>query len=325
MSVEFSVIIPTYNRADLLSFTLDTVLRQTLPAAEVIVVDDGSTDDTGRIAEEYGNAIRYLQIANGGTPVARNAGARISTSPWLAFCDSDDLWQPDHLARLSQVIEATPGLSFAFANFRHVVDDRWQETPKFDLAPGDYWRQLGVAKRQGDAVIHQPIYPSLLRFQPVFPSCIAISRAHFDRMGGFDPRFAREVSEDLEFTLRCNREGLPVGVVLDPTVGIRKHAGNISGNAIDCTLGEIRILRFCRDHHRPPPAWARLINDQIALRSTGAIHCAFAAGRPDLVRQLAANIPIARRSWKIWVKLALASLRRPAAGAVSGSRPPANA
>ncbi len=319
MSVQFSVIVPTYNRADLLPFTLDAIARQTLSAAEIIVVDDGSTDGTRGVVARYGDAIRYLRVANGGAPAARNAGVRLSSSRWLAFCDSDDLWRCDHLAKLSRAIEATPQAAFAFANFVHVIDDRWQERTKFDQAPPGYWQRLGIGRTGGLAVIHRPIYPDLLAFQPVFPSCIAVSRAYFDKMGGFDPRFAREVSEDMEFTLRCNREERPVGVVLDATVGIRKHGGNISGDALSRACSEIRILRFARDSHRPTRSWSRLIDDQIALRSSAAIHGAFTAGRLDLVRELSANIPYRRRSWKIWLKLGLASLPRPAARSLSSA------
>jgi glycosyltransferase involved in cell wall biosynthesis len=91
---DVSVVIPSFNRADLLPFTLDAVLAQTVPPREVIVVDDGFRDDTLSVLAGYQPTVRVVSIENSGSIVARNVGLRVASAAIVAFCDSDDSWQP---------------------------------------------------------------------------------------------------------------------------------------------------------------------------------------------------------------------------------------
>ncbi len=94
---QVSVIIPTYNRAHCVGEAIDSVLAQTFTDYEIIVVDDGSTDNTSAVLKAYGNKIRAIRQNNQGVSVARNTGILASTAPWIAFLDSDDLWLPEKL------------------------------------------------------------------------------------------------------------------------------------------------------------------------------------------------------------------------------------
>lgn len=94
-----SVIIPTYNRSACVGDAIRSVLAQTHQADEVIVVDDGSTDNTPESLSSFGSAIRVIRQSNAGVSAARNAGIRAASSDWLAFLDSDDLWMPERLER----------------------------------------------------------------------------------------------------------------------------------------------------------------------------------------------------------------------------------
>lgn len=100
MAITVSVIIPTYNRAHCVSEAIDSVLAQVPPADEVIVVDDGSTDNTTEVLAGYGDRITVLQQKNAGAAAARNTGIRHATGEWVAFLDSDDLWRPGRIAAL---------------------------------------------------------------------------------------------------------------------------------------------------------------------------------------------------------------------------------
>lgn len=93
-----SVIIPTFNRAGWLSESIDSVLHQTHPSVELIVVDDGSTDHTPDVVQAFGDRLTYLQQPNRGVSAARNVGVAASRGTWVAFLDSDDLWQPSKVA-----------------------------------------------------------------------------------------------------------------------------------------------------------------------------------------------------------------------------------
>ena len=99
-AITVSVIIPTYNRAHCVGEAIDSVLAQVPPANEVIVVDDGSTDNTVEVLAGYGDRIIILHQDNAGAAAARNTGIRHATSEWVAFLDSDDLWYPGRMAVL---------------------------------------------------------------------------------------------------------------------------------------------------------------------------------------------------------------------------------
>ncbi|MCS7063994.1 MAG: glycosyltransferase family 2 protein, partial [Methylacidiphilales bacterium] len=101
---KFSVIIPTYNRAPLLKQTLDSVLNQSFLDYEIIIVDDGSTDDTWQYLQSLRVKVTYYRQDNKGPAAARNLGAQHASGDYLAFLDSDDLWHPDTLRHLNQII-----------------------------------------------------------------------------------------------------------------------------------------------------------------------------------------------------------------------------
>src|SRR5262245_35098304 len=111
-----SVIIPTYNRANMISRSLDSVLAATIPGDEVIVVDDGSTDDTKQVLEPYRDRIRDVLGQHRGFGAARNSGVAEARNPLVAFNDSDDEWFPDKLALQRAFLQARPDVLFCFSD-----------------------------------------------------------------------------------------------------------------------------------------------------------------------------------------------------------------
>jgi glycosyltransferase involved in cell wall biosynthesis len=104
-----SVIIPTYNRGALLVEAVESALAQRRPPDEILVVDDGSRDDTAARMAAYGERVRYVRQANAGPSAARNHGFRLARGEYLALLDSDDLWTPDRLERQLEVLQRTCG------------------------------------------------------------------------------------------------------------------------------------------------------------------------------------------------------------------------
>ena len=102
-----SVILPTYNREKLLAEAVSSVLQQTYTDYELIVVDDGSTDDTKAVLQPFMNRIRYISQENGGVSHARNTGVSAATGKWVAFHDSDNVWLPEKLEKQMNVIRET--------------------------------------------------------------------------------------------------------------------------------------------------------------------------------------------------------------------------
>ena len=111
-----SVVIATFNRAKFLPETIDSILAQSFQDFELIVVDDGSSDNTRQVVEHYGARVRYLQQPNRGPSAARNLGVEHAKAPWIAFQDSDDLSLPDHLDSLYRYVQEVPGCGMVFGN-----------------------------------------------------------------------------------------------------------------------------------------------------------------------------------------------------------------
>jgi hypothetical protein len=108
--MKLSVIIPTFNRSACVGEAIRSALEQTRPPDEVIVVDDGSTDETADVLSAFGSAVRVIRQANAGVSAARNAGIGAARGEWLAFLDSDDLWMPEKLERQLKSASAYPGV-----------------------------------------------------------------------------------------------------------------------------------------------------------------------------------------------------------------------
>jgi len=302
-----SAIIPAYNRADFLSETISTLLAQTSPPHEIIVVDDGSTDGTEAAVAQFGDAVRYRRIENSGAPVARNVGAAMATGDWLWFCDSDDLWRPEFMERMRALAATAPYPKFLFGNFQLVRNGVWESVTKFATAPQGFWNAIASEKVEGGAIFTEPLYPHLLKFQPIFPSTIVMTKALFDAVGGFDAKFARTASEDFEFTLRCVAEA-PIGMSETALTGVRRHGGNFSGNQLKNLLGEVKILRHAQAHHGAAPRYAALIDADIRRRNLEALDLAFANGDYALVRDLAREIGGGWLGFKPRLKASLAAL-----------------
>lgn len=109
-SIKISVVIPSYNAAKTIQRAVDSVLAQSYPAFEIIVVDDGSLDDTTEVVGQYGNALRLIQQPNSRTATARNVGIESTQGEWIAFLDADDFWDSGKLAKQVKIINQNLGI-----------------------------------------------------------------------------------------------------------------------------------------------------------------------------------------------------------------------
>ena len=311
MPTSVSVLIPAYNGGPYLPETLDSILSQTCPPAEVIVLDDGSTDNTREVVSGLAPRVAYHHQPNGGICRARNAAASFATSPLLAFCDQDDLWRPDKLAQQMELHARNPTLRYSFTNFSLVTEGTWAERTKLDDAPADFF--TAALPKGTEPLVYQPsLYDSLLRFQPIWPSTIVLSRQLFTELQGFREEFGKNPSEDLEFTLRCVQEG-NIGIVREPVVGVRRHTANYSGNVDRNTLGQLEILDYALRHHTLSDATRALIYDQMNLRRVEASYGAFHRGDFAQVKSLLTEVPARYLDAKTRLKLLIARLPAPLA------------
>ena len=177
-----SVIIPTYNRAHSLARALDSVLAQTRPADEIIVIDDGSTDDTPELMEQHYSDLGYYYRENRGVSAARNTGIRKASGDWLAFLDSDDEWLPEKLQCQLQRINDNPSCRIVHN------EEIW-------IRDGVRVNQMKKHQKYGGI-----IFDHCLPLCVISPSAVIIHRSVFDKVGLFDESLP--ACEDYDLWLR---------------------------------------------------------------------------------------------------------------------------
>ncbi len=234
-----SVVIPAYDSARTLPATVASALGQTLADLEVIVVDDGSSDDTRAIAEAIDDPrLRVIGKANGGSASARNAGIGVARGEWVALLDADDLWLPEKLERQLAVARARPELVAVHSGvFR--VDDR--------LSP----QAIRTCDPARDTLIDYLMFRNL----PGAMSTLVARREALEAAGLFDATF--KILDDWDMMIKLIRLG-PVTSVPEPLTLYRVHAGNIGRNLdIHVDPGYTVLRRLFADPGLAPEVRAR--------------------------------------------------------------------
>lgn len=209
----FSVVIPVYNGAATLARAIDSVLVQSYPAVEVIVVDDGSTDDTARVMADFGHRIVARHQTNAGVSAARNDGAKRATGEWLAFLDSDDWYFPDRLRWHAEWIARDPTLDFLTGDYEYRRLDgsflnRSMETTDAGV------RLLKKANGAREVVMGVEELELFVENHFGDTHTLSVPRRTFARLGGY--RVGQVVCEDVNFLIRLCAESCHVGVICEP-------------------------------------------------------------------------------------------------------------
>ncbi|MEL6664157.1 MAG: glycosyltransferase [Pseudomonadota bacterium] len=232
MTARVSVIVPTFNRVDLIAETLDSLLAQTRRPDEILVVDDGSSDGTGDVVQSYGDEVTYLAKPNGGKASALNLAMQQVSGDLIWICDDDDLILPGTCALLAGALEADPSLGFAAG--RHddfIVDPKSGE--KIIKPPG-YWR----ASRPDE------IFPDLLDGCHIFQPGLMVRRSVYDEIGPFNADLIR--SQDYEMMLRIARHAR--GVLFEDLVYLHREHGGARGSAAERFTPEEANAKWIKFH-----------------------------------------------------------------------------
>jgi glycosyltransferase involved in cell wall biosynthesis len=233
-----SVVIPTYNRAGTVIDAVRSVLAQHFEDFELIVVDDGSTDDTeARVAAIADDRLRYIAGQHAGVSAARNLGVRRATGSVIAFLDSDDVWRPDKLAREVDVLIKHPEVDAVFSDLEKRHGD--QVVPSFMRQTEVFSRH--VPRTPGGVVTLEPreLRLCLLEEVPIKPSALTLRRTAFERVGGFDEAWSS--SEDWELLLRLARAHR--FAYIDEPLAVL-HISPDSLHLVDQTRGETAMIRL---------------------------------------------------------------------------------
>ncbi len=218
---EVTVVVPTRNRAHIIGQTLESISRQENVLVSIVVVDDASTDNTTEMVAKMSGVevVRHEQLREQGA--ARNTGAGVASTPWLAFCDDDDLWAPTKLRRQLDAVE-TAGADWCTSSAIYV--------------DGNLWPIGGARLRDPGKIASQIYYRNMI---PSASSGLLVRRSLFEVIGGFDE--AARFVEDWEFCIRMSAEG--VGACVDELlVAVRQWSRSFSHRSFETQYAAFREL-----------------------------------------------------------------------------------
>ena len=258
-----SVVVPAYNAAAYLHETLASVFAQTTPPAEVIVVDDGSTDDTAEIARAHG--VTVISRPNGGISSARNTGIRAARSEYVALLDADDVWLPEKLEVQLAALAAADLPAFSFTDYQ-LFDSRGVHASRSGLRSHPAFRKTVRGARLGTNVLvsandGRPVLPDMY----FLPSSVLMRRTDVLALGGFDETLRG--CEDAEFFLRLFRI-VPAIAVMRPLLRYRRHEAQATSSPRRTMTHEFALIeRVHAASERYPDADVRYY-----LRKSALIH-----------------------------------------------------
>lgn len=225
-----SVVIPTFNCATYLAECIRSVLNQTYKNIEIIVVDDGSTDNTQEIIECFHGQIIYLYKRNGGVSSARNAGILKASGDYLALIDADDLWVPEKIAEQVEYLERRQNLAMVVTDVQYIDENG---------SPLELFQRRSIIPYDGlvlEYIFQRPF---------LFPSSLLIRKEVINNVGFFDERL--KTAEDIDVFLRiANNYG--IGLIEKPLLKYRKLNNSLS-TGLDGYKNILFVLtKFINEH-----------------------------------------------------------------------------
>jgi len=177
MAQKCSVVIPAYNAAGFVRRTIDSVLAQTFKDHEIIVIDDGSTDNTAETVKSYGDRIRYIYQDNAGGGAGRNTGIAAAQYDWIALLDHDDEWLPEKLQTQMDLLEKNPDLRWCGTNYSKAFEDRRAVVTSVEV----------LRKALGDRDYFESFLTTSLKMRfSLAPSTVVTHKEIFEKVGGFE-------------------------------------------------------------------------------------------------------------------------------------------
>ncbi|MHC5183928.1 MAG: glycosyltransferase family 2 protein [Planctomycetota bacterium] len=211
--IRVSVVIPAYNAEACIERAVDSVLAQSLPVHEIIVVDDGSSDKTCQVVEQFGDKVVLILQANAGVSVARNTGIKVAKGNWIAFLDADDEWLPEKNARQMEIIKQNPDLQWCAANSQTSLDSNCSV--------------LGNKRAITKALNNQNCFSNYFAaitvcHCPMHTPTMMVRKDVFDEAGLFES--GRQRTEDLDLWWRIAFLHPKIGYIAEPQVTVHLEA-----------------------------------------------------------------------------------------------------
>lgn len=205
-SFHVSVVIPAYNNGKYIARAIESVLAQIVPADEIIVVDDGSTDDTAQTARSFGDRIVFIQQANAGASAARNTGIQRAKGEWIAFLDGDDEWLPQKLEQQTMLLRRNPHLMWTTGNYMECLCDENRSTA--------YTLPSKCARYLEGRDYFESYFQAIRRFQWGHTNCMLVHKNVFSDVGLFCTTLPK--ANDIDMWLRIAYRYPQVGFSCEP-------------------------------------------------------------------------------------------------------------
>lgn len=233
MSLTVSVIIPAYNSACTIERALQSVIGQTLQPQEIILIDDGSKDNTVALVRTQFPSVIILQQANAGASAARNRGVAHASGELIAFLDSDDAWHPQKLQMQVGVFERSPQLNFLSTQCEYFTEQKWLSVQPLELAVIE---RVDIKELDFYQVFAHPFLAT--------PS-VMMRKVFFDALAGFDQTL--ETAEDVDLWLRAAYQG-GYALVAAPLTLVIAQEESLSTRTLHSPYGQHLVVleRFCR-------------------------------------------------------------------------------
>jgi glycosyltransferase involved in cell wall biosynthesis len=248
----FSVIIATYNGAATLSRAVDSVLAQSYKNFEIIVVDDGSTDDTPAVIRRYGAKVHYHLQPNSGVSNARNTGAKLARGEWLAFLDVDDWYYPHRLAWHARLLQRQPDLDFLIGDYDYGRANG--EVMRRAIDSSGFGAMVLASADEHDTAIVD--LDDMAQFIPSYfghTSTFSVPRRTFLRLGGYAESFS--IGEDLHLLIRACARSRSVGIVCKPMAFYCVHdAGLMRSDTVSAQIRNVETLLSLKHELEQAPA-----------------------------------------------------------------------
>lgn len=234
-----SVVIPAYNVGRHIAEAIDSVLAQDYPQVEILVVDDGSKDDTAALVAAGYPQVTLIRKANGGAATARNAGIRAARGEFVAFLDADDIWLPGKLTAQLDDLRAHPEVAMNCTGFSQWVSDAGGVFPDpLAVVPG----QADIPADAIDRELSGWIYHKLLLRNFVWTTTVVMRRSLIDKIGLYDESF--RLGQDYEYFLRASRE-TEIHRLSRAYALYRQHPGSATARGLDYNYAA-RIIEGAR-------------------------------------------------------------------------------
>jgi glycosyltransferase involved in cell wall biosynthesis len=289
-----SVVIPVYNGGSFLTKAIESTLSQTYKPIELIVVDDGSVDDSADIISSYGTRLRPIRQPNAGVAQARNVGIRAARGDFVAFLDQDDWWLPTKVAKQVEFFGQDHDLGLVH------TDAAFYHDPSASF--------IGRINRLRPELLTGRSFERLLLGNAILNSSVMVRRSVLNTVGTINIEIRGNTIQDYDLWLRIAKQS-SFGFIAEKLVVYRLHPGQGMWDARRSLVEELDLVERLVEETRTPPSAEMRARMATLLDEAGIAH--LDAGNVELARQCFAKALRKRYSWRDVVLLALALLPPP--------------